>query len=186
MLADKTGVLIATAARYGAMFSGASPEVVEAMTGYGERLGVAFQLADDLIDIASEAGESGKTPGTDLREGVPTLPVLLALRSGDPADARLHELLRADLRHDDACTPRRWGCCAVTTRCGWPASTPVRWAPKPGSCWRRCRRARPRRPCWRWWRGSSTASADPRRLTRSAGPEHGGRPRVPAAGCRWP
>ncbi len=51
------------------------------MAGYGERLGVAFQLADDLIDIASEAGQSGKTPGTDLREGVPTLPVLLALRS---------------------------------------------------------------------------------------------------------
>ena len=102
MLSDKTGVLIATAARYGAMFSGATPETVDLLRRYGEQLGVAFQLADDLIDIASESGQSGKTPGTDLREGVPTLPVLLALRSRDPADARLHELLRADLRHDDA------------------------------------------------------------------------------------
>ena len=101
VLSDKTGVLIATAARYGAMFSGATPETVDLLRRYGEQLGIAFQLADDLIDIASETGQSGKTPGTDLREGVPTLPVLLALRSQDPADARLHELLGTDLRHDD-------------------------------------------------------------------------------------
>ena len=47
------------------------------MTGYGEQLGVAFQLADDLSTSPRDAGETGKTPGTDLREGVPTLPVLL-------------------------------------------------------------------------------------------------------------
>ena len=68
---------------------------------YGERIGVAFQLADDLIDLASETGQSGKTPGTDLREGVPTLPVLLARASTDPADAELHELLDGDLTDDD-------------------------------------------------------------------------------------
>jgi heptaprenyl diphosphate synthase len=102
VLADKTGALIATAARYGAMFSGATPETVDLLRRYGEQLGIAFQLADDLIDIASETGQSGKTPGTDLREGVPTLPVLLAMRSQDPADARLRELLGTDLRHDDA------------------------------------------------------------------------------------
>jgi heptaprenyl diphosphate synthase len=102
VLSDKTGVLIATAARYGAMFSGATPETVDLLRRYGEQLGVAFQLTDDLIDIASETGQSGKTPGTDLREGVPTLPVLLALRSEDPADARLRELLGTDLRSDDA------------------------------------------------------------------------------------
>ena len=101
VLSDKTGVLIATAARYGAMFSGATPETVDLMRRYGEQLGIAFQLADDLIDITSEAGQSGKTPGTDLREGVSTLPVLLAMRSEDPADARLQELLGTDLRHDD-------------------------------------------------------------------------------------
>ncbi len=101
VLADKTGVLIATAARYGAMFGGCPPETVETMREYGERLGVAFQLADDLIDIASRADDTGKTPGTDLREGKRTLPVLHALASTDPADARLVELLDADLSDDD-------------------------------------------------------------------------------------
>ena len=101
VLADKTGVLIATAARYGAMFAGCPPEVVETMREFGERLGVAFQLADDLIDIASDADVTGKTPGTDLREGKRTLPVLLVLGSGDPADARLRELLTGDLTDDD-------------------------------------------------------------------------------------
>lgn len=98
VLADKTGVLVATAARYGAMYSGCAPDVVEAVTEYGERLGMAFQLADDLIDIASESGETGKTPGTDLREGKRTLPVLNALASTDPADAELQDLLRSDLQ----------------------------------------------------------------------------------------
>jgi len=101
VLADKTGVLIATAARYGAMFSGCSPQVVETMREFGERLGVAFQLADDLIDIASDADATGKTPGTDLREGKRTLPVLHALASTDPADARLQELLLGDLADDE-------------------------------------------------------------------------------------
>jgi heptaprenyl diphosphate synthase len=100
VLSDKTGVLIATAARYGAMFSGCPGQTVEIMRAYGERLGVAFQLVDDLIDLTSESGESGKTPGTDLREGVATLPVLYARTSSDPADARLLELLAADLRDD--------------------------------------------------------------------------------------
>jgi len=101
VLADKTGVLIATAARYGAMFSGCNPETVDIMRRYGERLGIAFQLADDLLDVSSAAGESGKTPGTDLREGVATLPVLLARESVDPADDRLKVLLDSNL-HDDS------------------------------------------------------------------------------------
>ena len=100
VLADKTGVLIATAARYGAMFSGCPPETVDIMRRYGERLGVAFQLADDLLDISSLSGDSGKEPGTDLREGVATLPVLLVRQSNDPADDRLKHLLNADLRDD--------------------------------------------------------------------------------------
>lgn len=101
VLADKTGVLIATAARYGAMYSGCSPEVITMATEYGERLGVAFQLADDLIDIASDADETGKTPGTDLREGKRTLPVLNALASTDPADAELQELLLSELKEPE-------------------------------------------------------------------------------------
>jgi heptaprenyl diphosphate synthase len=102
VLADKTGVLIATAARYGAMFSGCDAATVEIMREYGERLGMAFQLADDLIDVSSDAESLGKMPGTDLREGKATLPVLYALASDDPADARLQELLRSDLGSDEA------------------------------------------------------------------------------------
>ncbi|QYJ03813.1 polyprenyl synthetase family protein [Nocardioides panacisoli] len=101
VVAGKTGSLIATSARYGAMFGGADPTVVAALTAYGELVGTAFQLSDDILDIASETEESGKTPGTDLREGVPTLPVLLAQASTDPADARLKELLAGDLTDDD-------------------------------------------------------------------------------------
>jgi heptaprenyl diphosphate synthase len=101
VVAGKTGSLIATSARYGARFSGAPRDVEEALTEYGEKVGVAFQLSDDILDVASETEESGKTPGTDLREGVPTLPVLIAKRSTDPADARLLELLDSDLADDD-------------------------------------------------------------------------------------
>jgi heptaprenyl diphosphate synthase len=101
VVAGKTGSLIATSAEYGAMFGGASAEVRAALRGYGEIVGAAFQLSDDILDIASESVESGKTPGTDLREGVPTLPVLMARASTDPADARLLELLDADLTDDD-------------------------------------------------------------------------------------
>jgi heptaprenyl diphosphate synthase len=100
VIADKTGVLIATAARYGAMFSGCPPETVEIMGRYGERLGIVFQLADDLLDISSGSGESGKEPGADLREGVATLPVLLVRASNDPADDRLKCLLNADLHNE--------------------------------------------------------------------------------------
>jgi heptaprenyl diphosphate synthase len=102
VVAGKTGSLIATSARYGARFGGASREVEEALTAYGEIVGSAFQLSDDILDIASETDESGKTPGTDLREGVPTLPVLMARASTDPADARLLELLDSDLTDDAA------------------------------------------------------------------------------------
>ena len=100
VVAGKTGSLISTSARYGARFSGAPRDVEVALTEYGEKVGVAFQLSDDILDVASETEVSGKTPGTDLREGVPTLPVLIAKRSTDPADARLLELLESDLTDD--------------------------------------------------------------------------------------
>jgi len=101
VLAGKTGSLIAAAGRMGAMTSGAPDGVAVAISAYGEKFGVAFQLSDDLLDIASESETSGKTPGTDLREGIRTLPVLLALRSTDPAGSRLRELLSAPLTEDD-------------------------------------------------------------------------------------
>ena len=100
VLAGKTGSLIALAGRMGAMTSGADARTAESVAAYGEKFGVAFQLSDDLIDIASETEESGKTPGTDLREGVRTLPVLLALRGTDPEGARLRELLAGPLVDD--------------------------------------------------------------------------------------
>ena len=97
ILADKTGALIATAARYGGMFGGCDAATVRTLTAYGEKLGVVFQLADDLLDVASAADTSGKTPGTDLREGKATLPVLYARTSEDPSDARLLELTRGPI-----------------------------------------------------------------------------------------
>ncbi len=102
VVAGKTGSLIATSARYGAMFGATSPVTVAALTAYGEKVGTAFQLSDDILDVVSESVESGKTPGTDLREGVPTLPVMLALRSTRPEDRRLLELLGGPLTDDDA------------------------------------------------------------------------------------
>ena len=100
VVADKTGSLIATAGRFGALMSGADHEIVDVMTTYGELIGVAFQLADDVLDVSSDSRDSGKTPGTDLREGVRTLPILHALASTDPADAELQDLLRGDLSDD--------------------------------------------------------------------------------------
>ncbi|MBZ6228527.1 MULTISPECIES: polyprenyl synthetase family protein [Streptomyces] len=105
VLGGKTGSLVAVSCRFGAMMSGADETVVDVLTQYGERLGVAFQLADDVLDIASDSHESGKTPGTDLREGIPTLPVLRlrerAERLGLAEDIALSELLASDLSDDD-------------------------------------------------------------------------------------
>jgi heptaprenyl diphosphate synthase len=105
VLKEKTGSLIATAGQFGALFSGAPDWIADRIAVACEQLGVAWQLSDDLIDIASGQAESGKTPGTDLRQGVRTLPVLYALRSAvqSPAEARLRWLLSdtdADLSDD--------------------------------------------------------------------------------------
>ena len=100
VVADKTGSLIATSALFGSKIAGAEPSVQQTLRDFGEAIGIVFQLSDDIIDVTSD--ETGKTPGTDLREGVPTLPTLLARRSTDPADARLLELLDSDLHDDQA------------------------------------------------------------------------------------
>jgi heptaprenyl diphosphate synthase len=102
VLADKTGSLIATSAEFGAYFAGVADDVTETLRLFGEQIGVAFQISDDILDIASESAESGKTPGTDLREGVATLPVLYALRGDDPGAARLRALVAAPLIDDAA------------------------------------------------------------------------------------
>lgn len=90
VLSGKTGSLIAAAAHHGVMAAGGSDEVSEALAAFGEGIGVAFQIADDVIDLVSDPELTGKTPGTDLLEGVPTMPTLLlerALKNGTIDDA---------------------------------------------------------------------------------------------------
>ncbi|MEV4103060.1 polyprenyl synthetase family protein [Nonomuraea sp. NPDC049649] len=99
VLADKTGSLIAAAGRFGALLSGAPADVEERLSRACEAIGVAWQLGDDLLDVASSARQSGKTPGTDLREGVKTLPVLYVL-ADDPA-SRLGKLLAGPVAEEN-------------------------------------------------------------------------------------
>ncbi len=108
MVAEKTGSLIATAGRYGAMFSGAPQERIDALRRFGEKIGTAFQISDDIIDIASPAAQSGKTPGTDLREGVRTLPMLYALAEPGPGVERLRALLVGPLTDDALIAEALW------------------------------------------------------------------------------
>ena len=146
VVAGKTGSLIATSARYGARFGGASREVEEALTAYGEIVGTAFQLSDDILDIASDSDESGKTPGTDLREGVPTLPVLMARAVDRP---RRRPAARAARRRPHRRRPARRG------------ARPAPQAPRDGRGPRLRRRPRPR--------GQAAPHRAPRRA-RSARP----------------
>jgi len=100
VVAEKTGSLIATCGRYGALFSGADAEQVQRLCRLGDAVGTAFQISDDIIDISSVAAESGKTPGTDLREGVHTLPVLHALTDQGADADRLRVLLDGPVTSD--------------------------------------------------------------------------------------
>lgn len=101
VLAGKTGSLISTAARYGGMFADVPAATIELLARYGELLGVVFQLSDDVLDVSSDREESGKEAGTDLREGVTTLPVLYVRNSTDPADERLKALVSRPLTDPD-------------------------------------------------------------------------------------
>lgn len=97
---EKTGSLIAASGRFGGTFSGAGPDHVERLARLGDAVGTAFQISDDIIDISSVSAQSGKTPGTDLREGVHTLPVLYALRDEGADGDRLRTLLDHPLESD--------------------------------------------------------------------------------------
>ncbi|WP_276313951.1 polyprenyl synthetase family protein [Nocardia huaxiensis] len=98
---EKTGSLIAASGRFGGTFSGASLDHVERLARLGDAVGTAFQISDDIIDISSVSEQSGKTPGTDLREGVHTLPVLYALREEGAEGDRLRKLLAHPLESDE-------------------------------------------------------------------------------------
>nr|WP_089251339.1 polyprenyl synthetase family protein [Rhodococcus kyotonensis] len=101
---EKTGSLIAACGRFGGTFSGGDATHVAALERLGDAVGTAFQISDDIIDISSVSAQSGKTPGTDLREGVHTLPVLFALREEGADGDRLRELLDGPVTDDDAVT----------------------------------------------------------------------------------
>ena len=97
---EKTACLIGAAGQFGAMFSGADEEQIQRLSRLGSIVGTAFQISDDIIDIDSDPDESGKLPGTDLREGVHTLPVLYALHDSGPDADRLRELLVGPIDDD--------------------------------------------------------------------------------------
>jgi len=93
VLADKTGSLIAAAAQAGIVFSGAPDAYERPVVLFGEKIGVAFQLIDDVIDLSPQPQSTGKVPGTDLRAGVATLP-LLRLRERAETDANAASLVK--------------------------------------------------------------------------------------------
>lgn len=97
VLADKTGSLIAAAAQFGVIFSGAPRALEQPMLDFGEKIGIAFQLIDDVIDLSAE--DTGKAPGTDLRSGVATLPLLYLRRqaASDPDAAALVARIERDV-----------------------------------------------------------------------------------------
>ena len=160
VLADKTGSLVSTAASFGALLSGAGQLMADVVSDFGEKVGVAFQIADDVLDLASSGEQSGKTPGTDLREGVDTLPVLLLRRREaagtiDEAGARILRELTGDLSSDGGAGVRSSSSCAATTSLRRRVSSRARGRTTRSPRWRRCPRAR-RRPRWRrsrtsWW-----------------------------------
>ena len=102
VIREKTAVLIASAAYLGAYHSGATLEHATALHKIGSLVGMIFQIVDDIIDIFSDPKDSGKTPGTDLREGVFTLPVLYALEEDTPVGEELRGLLTGPLTSDAA------------------------------------------------------------------------------------
>jgi octaprenyl-diphosphate synthase len=94
----KTAKLFEASARLGAVLAEASVEVEESCASYGRSLGTAFQLIDDLLDYEGATAELGKNVGDDLREGKPTLPLLLAMERGNAAE---RSLIRHAIEHGE-------------------------------------------------------------------------------------
>jgi heptaprenyl diphosphate synthase len=103
VLADKTGSLIAAAGHVGVLYSNAPREYIEPVKTYGEKVGVAFQLIDDVIDLAPKNDNTGKDAGTDLRAGVSTLPLLYLTEQAktDAAAAALLERISTAVQDGD-------------------------------------------------------------------------------------
>jgi octaprenyl-diphosphate synthase len=94
----KTAKLFEASARLGAVLAGVGSEVEECCADYGRSLGTAFQLVDDLLDYEGDPQALGKNVGDDLREGKPTLPLLIAMERGAPAE---RELIRHAIEHGE-------------------------------------------------------------------------------------
>ena len=92
-IAGKTASLFAAACRIGGIVSGLDRDAIEAVTVYGHRYGMAFQIVDDVLDVVATEEELGKPSGHDMAEGIYTFPVIRALRIGDDAAHELSELL---------------------------------------------------------------------------------------------
>lgn len=94
VLSDKTGSLIALASEFGIRMSGGPENLVPPARKFGEKIGVAFQLVDDVIDLAAKDSGTGKPPGTDVRRGVTTLPMLYLQQLADGGDTEASTLLQ--------------------------------------------------------------------------------------------
>jgi geranylgeranyl pyrophosphate synthase len=102
IIADKTASLFACSAEAGAICSGLDPETCRQLKYYGENLGLAFQIADDLLDLIGETSKTGKSLGSDIREGWVTLPLIYALRNGNgDYKTKLKEILGGNVAQAD-------------------------------------------------------------------------------------
>lgn len=102
VIRQKTGNLIASTCAVGALFAGADERRVQALTAYGDLIGAAFQVVDDLLDFQGNPGTTGKKTGNDFVEGKMTLPLLHALRQASETDRHSIEELLASDRTDPA------------------------------------------------------------------------------------
>src|SRR5262249_59684382 len=105
-ISGKTAALMSTSCRIGALTAGLDRDTVEAVTRYGERVGMVFQIVDDILDVVATDEELGKPAGNDIVEGVYTLPVIPALASHDTAEA-LRRLLGRHIQPDAVAEARQ-------------------------------------------------------------------------------
>ncbi|HEY2411313.1 MAG TPA: polyprenyl synthetase family protein [Pirellulaceae bacterium] len=102
----KTAELTAVSCRLGALFAGGDESLAEQMDGFGRDLGIAFQIADDLLDVQGEEKTTGKSLGTDLEKQKPTLPIIHALTQATAADREaMLEILTSDARQPELLQP---------------------------------------------------------------------------------
>ena len=101
----KTGALIVASMRIGGLSAGASPKLLEAFARYGESVGLAFQIADDVLDVTATTDQLGKTAGKDVRHQKSTYPALLGVAGAQARAESLVEQACQELREQDALTP---------------------------------------------------------------------------------